>query len=111
MANRGRPDATPGDEKIRIHIDPDLKELIPGYLENRRKDIREILRSLDQENMRPIQLLGHSMKGSGGGYGFDFISEIGRAIEAAAKEKSGKNIKGYITKLENFLDRVEVVFD
>ena len=33
------------------------------------------------------KLLGHSMKGSGEGYGFDTISEIGRFLEEAAKKK------------------------
>jgi len=54
-------------EKIRIRVDPVLQELIPGYLENRGKDLLVYQQSLENENFDTIGILGHSMKGSGGG--------------------------------------------
>lgn len=71
-------------EKIRIRVDPVLQELIPGYLENRGKDLLVYQQALENENFDTIGILGHSMKGSGGGYGFNDLSSIGRAIEKAA---------------------------
>ena len=35
-------------EKIIAHVDPDLRDLIPGYLENRQKDITTIKSRIDQ---------------------------------------------------------------
>ena len=51
------------------------------------------------------------MKGSGGGYGFDGISDIGRAIEAAAKEESSDAISKELERLSFYLDNVEITHE
>ena len=51
------------------------------------------------------------MKGAGGGYGFDYISEIGVAIEVAAKEKNTEDIRNWVNELSAYLEKVEVVYD
>ncbi len=103
-------------EKIIVRIDPDLEELIPEYLKNRRKDIETIIRLLkdgvfeDFFDFEDIRILGHSMKGSGGGYGFDRIGEIGKSIEDAAKTKDRETIKSCVDELSSYLNRVEICF-
>ncbi len=97
-------------EKIIITVDPDLEELIPSFLENRHKDIKSIQSALESGDYETIRILGHSMKGSGGGYGFDFISEIGEVIEQAAKDKNENEIVKSNSKLAGYLEQVEVVF-
>lgn len=96
--------------KIVVEIDPDLEELIPGYLQNRRNDIEDIRKALDSADFELIQQMGHTMKGSGGGYGFDFISAIGLTLEEGAKEKSVEKVQDSLRGLCDFLDRVEVVY-
>ncbi len=96
--------------KIVVHIDPDLEELIPGYLGNRLKDIEDARALLNNADFESIQRMGHTMKGSGGGYGFDFISAIGLALEEDAKEKNVKNITASLHDLCDFLERVQVVY-
>lgn len=97
--------------KITVKVDPDLAELIPGYLENRRKDIQSIKESIGRDNFESIRLLGHSMKGSGGGYGFDYVSEVGKSIEEAAKKSDVESIETQIVNLGDYLSRLEVVFE
>ena len=98
-------------KKIIVHIDPDLKELIPEYLENRHQDVRSITQLLLDEDFEKIRLLGHSMKGSGGGYGFDRITEIGKSIEDAAIDKKPETIKNSIEGLTSYLNRVEISYE
>ena len=98
-------------KKIIAHVDPDLRDLIPGYLENRQKDITTIKNALKSADFAKIRVLGHSMKGSGGGYGFMPISNIGEAIEKAAKNKDRNSIKNHLTELSDFLERVTLVYD
>jgi len=96
--------------KIVVNIDPDLEELIPGYLGNRLKDVQDAQAFLDNTDFDSIQKMGHTMKGSGGGYGFDFISAIGLALEEDAKEKNVKKIQASLHDLCDFLERVQVVY-
>ncbi len=98
-------------EKIRIHIDPDLQDLIPDYLENRGKDLLVYQQALEKDDFDSIAVLGHSMKGSGGGYGFNDLSSIGRAIEKAAKNRDKESVRKSITVLTDFLKKLEVVYD
>lgn len=100
-----------GEEKIVVYIDADLEDLIPGFMENRRKDIQAMTGALDRQDYPTVQNLGHSMKGVGGGYGFDVITDIGRSIEEAAKAQSADDIRRWIDALASYLDRVEIVYE
>ena len=96
---------------IVIKIDEDLFDLVPGYLQNRRQDISKMRESLAQGDFESIKISGHSMKGSGGGYGFDEITEIGGLIEKAAKENNGVVVGELIARLADYLANIEVVRD
>ena len=98
------------DGKIIVVVDEDLRDLIPGYLENRRKDIAEIAAALERGDFETIRSLGHKMKGTGGGYGFDRITEIGETFEDAAKRSRTQEIRDQIDRLRVYLDNVEVTF-
>jgi len=95
--------------KIPIHVDPDLSDLIQGFLEKRRKDSAAMLTALDRSDFETVRILGHSMKGAGGGYGFDAISEIGAALEQAAKGNNSEEIRKQVSDLCSYLERVEVM--
>jgi hypothetical protein len=51
------------------------------------------------------------MKGSGGGYGFDGITDIGGDIEVAATHSDPIAIRTHVEALALYLARVEVVND
>ncbi|MBA2487390.1 MAG: Hpt domain-containing protein, partial [Nitrospira sp.] len=55
-------------------------------------------------------LLGHRMKGDGGGYGFDQISTIGHHLEEAAQIKDLVTLQRQQEYLRDFLARVTVVY-
>lgn len=96
--------------RIVVEIDPDLEELIPGYLQNRQKDVEELRKALSNSDFELIQRMGHTMKGSGGGYGFDFISAVGMNMEEGAKETSVEKIQDALKDLCDYLERVDVVY-
>jgi len=58
-----------------------------------------------------IRILGHSIKGSGGGYGFDTITELGARIESAAMMGDRVQIMQALEALNEYLERVQVVYD
>ena len=97
-------------EPIVIYVDEDLEELIPEFLENRHEDVAAIRNLLQAGDLPEIQRLGHSMKGSGGGYGFFELTDIGGTIEEAAKHGNIRIIDESVLYLEDYLSKVEVVY-
>jgi histidine phosphotransfer protein HptB len=98
------------DEKIIIQIDPDLEELIPGFLENRSLDVEKLKSALKEYDFENLRSIGHSIKGVGGGYGFDLMSELGANIETAAKESDADVIRDNINRLDDYLNCIEVEY-
>lgn len=97
--------------KIIVRVDNDLADLIPGFLENRHKDVKAIQEALEQGNYETIRVLGHTMKGAGGGYGFDTITDIGAALEQSAKDKNTDEIRKWVENLSTYLHGVEVIYE
>ena len=93
---------------IPVEISRDLEDIAPIFLENRRKDLQTLRGAVGAQDFVTLQTLGHRMKGHGGGYGFDHISEIGARLEHAAKQHDLPTIELYIVELEDFLNRVTV---
>lgn len=96
-------------EKIEIHVDPDLMPLIPGYIEHRREDVIKLMDLLEENSYRDIERCGHSMKGTGAGYGFDMITEIGALIETAGKEGNRDQIQEGINRLNDYLEKLDII--
>jgi len=97
-------------EKIVIEVDQDLKDLIPGFLKNVQNNISIIRDSVASGDFEKVKVLGHNMKGSGGGYGFDEITSIGLSIEQAAREGNGSVILLKLSELETYLTSIEIKY-
>ena len=96
------------EREIIVRIDPEVEDLIPGYLRNREDDVKAMTTALETGDYEKIRVLGHGMKGSGGGYGFEEITNIGREIEQSAKIPDWENIRRKIEELADYLNRVKV---
>jgi HPt (histidine-containing phosphotransfer) domain-containing protein len=98
-------------ESIRVVVDEDLADLIPGYLQRRESDVVTIRAAIASGDFETIRLLGHSMRGSGGGYGFDTITDIGKALEQAGKAADPAAASTSLCALEAYLQKLEVVYE
>jgi len=97
-------------DEIVIHVDSEIQELVPKFLENRRQDVEIILEALKQQDVETILTLGHNMKGQGTAYGFDTISDIGAGIEKAALSKDSEGMKKLAAELLGYLQRVKIIY-
>ena len=43
------------EKRITLHIDPGLEEIVPGFLENRRRDVQTLETALQENNLAQIQ--------------------------------------------------------
>jgi HPt (histidine-containing phosphotransfer) domain-containing protein len=98
------------DCKTSVEIDTELISVVPDYLDNRRRECRLIEELLADNRFNEIQSVGHRMKGSGGSYGFDEISEIGEALETAAHDSDAETIRSAVSRLEKYLASVTVTY-
>jgi HPt (histidine-containing phosphotransfer) domain-containing protein len=96
--------------KNKVYIDPDLEFLIPQFLKNREEDIKNLEKLLNESEFDQIRIIGHSMKGSGGGYGFDYLTEIGAQIEKEAELNNKDEINNLISELKSYLNNLEIVY-
>ena len=98
------------EEKITVEVDEDLEDLIPGFLENRNADISKLRQAAETADFESLRSIGHSLKGVGGGYGFETMSELGAQIETAAKSQQLDVIKDGIDQLDKYLQHVEIKY-
>jgi len=96
-------------EPIVVPIDPGIEDLVPGFLANRARDVESLRSLLVQGDFAAIRIIGHSMKGAGGGYGFDLITELGAGIESAALAADRGAIDALTSELAEYLARVKPV--
>ena len=95
---------------ISIEVDEELQELIPMFMERRKGDLGELRSSFATGDLAAIARIGHAMKGSGGGFGFDRVSELGGSLEAAGQCGDRDTIASALDELESFLSRVRVTY-
>lgn len=95
-------------DKIIVEVDADLEDLIPGFLERRQQDLQTMRGALDSADFVQISQLAHTLKGVGGGYGFDAITSISQQLQQSADNCSASEVEAKLTELTNYLERVEV---
>ena len=101
---------TPYPDAITVEVNSEVQSIVPEFLENRKKDCLLINSLLERNSFSEIRTLGHRMKGAGGSFGFDDISEIGEVIEKAALAADKETISSAVLRLADYLDRVVVVY-
>jgi histidine phosphotransfer protein HptB len=97
-------------DRVTVEISRDLEEIVPIFLGNRENDLSTLRNALTRHDFGTIETIGHRLKGDGGGYGFDRITEIGAAMEQAAKQRDHSMTDQQILQLEDFLRRVTIIY-
>ena len=97
-------------ERIVVHVEAYLERILPKYLVGRREEVVSLLEGTMPEDLDTIRVFGHRMKGTGGAYGLDAITEIGNTLEQAAIHQSTNEIEELLDSFLNYLDRLEVVY-
>ena len=92
-----------------VQVSGELRELIPGFLANRQLDIGQLRDAVSRGDFEEARRIGHSLRGAGGGYGFDEITRLGAQIEARAKA-GGDGLSEAVHELAEYLERIEVDF-
>jgi len=86
-----------------IPISDQVLALVPQYLAAKEKQIEDARRALASRDFGPIRRFGHNLKGTGRGYGFPPIEEMGREIERAAAQADAGRIAEQLDALHRFV--------
>ena len=73
------------------------------YINHTSKELVSIMEDFETKSFDSLRTFGHNIKGSGGMYGFNEVTEIGAVIEAAAKDEDMALIKSNLKDLDLFL--------
>jgi response regulator RpfG family c-di-GMP phosphodiesterase len=84
-----------------------LADRIPAYLQNCRQNVIVMLDALDRVDFETVTSLGHQMRGSGGAYGFQAITDISAALEQAAESADTDVSRKCLGELSNCLDGID----
>lgn len=98
-------------EKKIVTIDKDLEDLVPTYLETRKKELIKLRELFTQNSLAEISAIAHKLAGNAGGYGFQELTDIGRRMEAAGKASEKEKVGIEIENVAKYLDQVEVKFE
>lgn len=91
-------------------IDPDLEELMERFFKNSNADVFKMQAALDAKDYETLRRLGHTAKGTGYGYGFKGMGDIGQQLELAAKDDDYLKSQKCIDKMAYYLANVKVEF-
>jgi len=95
-------------DKLRLRAEPAVKELLPGFLENRRRDLERLREALHAGDLAAIRDLGQNIRCFSRVYGLDELTEMGEQIRSAAEACSTLRIEQLQRRLADYLARVEL---
>jgi len=97
-------------DRVIVEVDEGLSDLIPSFLTHKRADIAVIVAAIVRRDYAEISSIAHRIKGEGGSYGFDTMTELGRSLEVAASRRDESAATTLARQLLSYIDHVEIVF-
>jgi PAS domain S-box-containing protein len=91
-----------------VHVDPDLRDLLPGFLRSRRELAAELAEAVEAGAAERARALAHKLAGSLLPYGFHWAARQGKMIEQRARQNALEGLAAEVRALREHLDTVEV---
>ena len=89
----------------------DLADLIPVFLNNRKKEVDSLRIALAAADFEQLRQLGHRMKGVGNSYGFNLVSTLGKYIEDGARSGDRASLEARIAEYADYLSKVQITYE
>jgi PAS domain S-box-containing protein len=81
-----------------------LSARVPAYLESCRRHVVTMGNALDRADFEAVTVLGHNMRGSGGAFGFQAITDFGAGLEQAAEDTDMGASRRLVDELAIYLE-------
>lgn len=100
-----------GGYGLEVRPDPDLQDLIPSFMDNRRNELAEMERALENGDYETLRRLAHTWKGICRPYGFLQLEVLSRSLEEAAEKEDKAETKDLLSAIRDHLDKVKIIYD
>ena len=116
LANHGRKNSGAGDlvvgvtKRNLIQVEDGMEDVVPGYLAKRRAEVPVYTEAVTRNDFDSIQRLAHKMRGTGAGYGFPVLTELGHVMEKAAMAQDAARIRESINQFALYLDSIDLKY-
>lgn len=97
--------ASPGKE---IQYPKEIEHLIPFFIGSVKQEVEKAFQALKERDFKTLGYIGHGLKGSCGAYGFHELSELGAAVEKAAKAEDEKALAILLVRIEKKVKSIRV---
>ena len=92
----------------RVQVEKGMEDAVSAYLDRRRQEVPAYRAALRAEDFETVRMMGHKMRGTGGGYGFPLLTEIGRLIEEAALCRDSGEVAAAVGRLSIYVETVQL---
>ena len=96
--------------RIVVAVEEGMEDVVPGYLEKRRREVAVYAAALAQHDFDSIRNMAHKMKGTGSGYGFPVLTELGGVMEKAALNKDATHLRESLRRLEVYIESIDLKY-
>ena len=94
-----------------VRPDPDLADLIPSFVQNRRNELAELLTARAKGDFEFIRRMSHTWKGICRPYGFIHLETLSRSLEEAGERENSADLEAIMAEMGSYLDNVRIVYD
>ncbi|MEO8717985.1 MAG: CHASE2 domain-containing protein [Burkholderiales bacterium] len=101
---------TTGANAIRVRVDSRLRGIATRFLSNCGLEVPRLHTAIAGGDFAAARVIGHSLSGTGGSYGFEEITRIGRAIEEHSLRRDAGRLAPLVAQLQDYLSRVHPEF-
>ena len=88
---------------VPLGVNQRIAARVPAYLQSCRDHVVTIGHALDRADFQTVSHLGHNMRGSGGAFGFQAITDMGGELEQAADRADADGARRWVGALERYL--------
>jgi HPt (histidine-containing phosphotransfer) domain-containing protein len=64
--------------------------------------------ALDRADFEAVAILGHNLRGSGGAFGFQAITDFGAGLELASEDNDLEKARTLLRELSSYLKGIEI---
>jgi CheY-like chemotaxis protein len=94
--------------EVRVEVPEFLRDMAQPFLRRQRLGLFAAAEAIKGGDFAAAQTFAHNLKGCGRSYGFPLLTEMGRAMELAAKERNGEQLGRQVEDMRAYLTALEI---